>query len=117
VTGLGCRKNQLVVVAAGEHAVALEFGVGKAREHRGSRNPVVVDQCTHRGSLEDMCEVARESVGHIDGRCSQPSQPFAKRDARLGLVQTADHRFGDCSIQVDAPEVMHEAEGGAPHFA
>src|SRR2546425_2722526 len=48
-------------------------------------------------ALEDMAEVAGQSIRDIDRRMRQAAEPFAERDARLGLVQPL-RRFPDLRV-------------------
>src|SRR5688572_11001776 len=57
------REKELVVVAAGKHAVTLELGTVQAPEHRRPGNALVLHARSHRGALGDVGEVAGEPVG------------------------------------------------------
>ncbi len=102
------REEELVVVAAGEHAVALELGTLQSPEHRGSRDTLILHGSGDAGALGDVREVAGEAVGDVDGGMREATQALAKLDARLRSMQPL-RRLGDLR--------MHEAERGAAEFA
>ena len=67
-----------------------------------------MDHGTDPGALQNVRQVARQPVRHVDRRMRQLSQPLAERDARLGLVQPL-RRFPDLGVS--------EGERRAAEFA
>src|SRR5882724_4610683 len=90
-------EDELVVIAAGEHAVALERAValilGYGAQRRRTRNALIVERGADLRALEDVAEIAGKAVGDVDRGMREPAQALAELDARLRLVQPARRFF------------------------
>src|SRR6185369_12273324 len=80
-------EEQLVVVAAGEHAVLFELRIAQLREGGEPRDVGIVHQGPHMRALEDVLQVARQPIRYVDRGARETAQALAELDARLGLVE------------------------------
>src|SRR2546423_240847 len=81
------REDELVIIAAGEHAVALELALFERAQRGRARDALVVDHRADLRALEDVAKVAGEAVGDVDRRVRKPAQALAQLDAGLRFVQ------------------------------
>ncbi len=116
-------EDQLVVIAAGEHAVAFELAVAERSQRGRARNALEVERRAHLRALEDVAEVARQPVGDVDRGVREAPQALAELDPRLGLVQPPRRGFdfgmlepkcGATELARD-PDVVARQGGAAIH--
>jgi hypothetical protein len=99
-----CGEEQLVVVAAGQHAAVLQRP-RPCGDDGAARQRVDLDCGAHARARQHVAEVADEAVRQVDGTRGQAAQRQAQSHARLGLLHRAAH-----GVEVAAGELDRAAE-------